>query len=189
VSGILLLNLVYYHGGAMVAADSKVSALAAGAIGAATLVLGWAIYDGLWRTPLERREPIGAAISLLLLGAIAWGLTQTMSGRAAYIHVGSLFGTLMAANVWMRILPAQRKMVRALERGEPIDDRIARLADRAKQRSRHNTFLTLPLAFLMISNHFPTTSYGLRLNWLVLWVFLLGGFAARVAMNWWDHRD
>jgi len=91
----------------------------------------------------------------------------------------------MAANVWSRILPAQRKMVSAIERGEPIDHR---LAERAKLRSRHNTFLTLPLAFLMISNHFPTTSYGHRLNWLMLWVFLLGGFAVRAAMNAWDRR-
>jgi uncharacterized membrane protein len=108
-----------------------------------------------------------------------------MSGRAAYIHVGSLFGTIMAANVWSRILPAQRRMVRAIERGEPID---ATLATRAKQRSRHNSYLTLPLVFLMISNHFPTTSYGHRLNWLMLWVFLLGGFAARSAMSAWDRR-
>jgi len=91
----------------------------------------------------------------------------------------------MAANVWSRILPAQRRMVRAIEHGEPLD---ATLGARAKQRSRHNTFLTLPLAFLMISNHFPTTSYGHRLNWLILWVFLLGGFAARAAMNAWDRR-
>ena len=186
VSGILLLNLVYYHGGAMVAADSPVSALAAGAIGAGAIVLGWIVYDALWLSPLERREPIGAAISLVLLAVVAWGLCEAMSGRAAYIHIGSLFGTIMAANVWMRILPAQRSMVRAIERGEAID---LELGERAKQRSRHNTFLTLPLAFLMISNHFPTTSYGHRLNWLILWVYLVGGFAARVVMNWWDQRD
>ena len=189
VSGILLLNLVYYHGGAMVAADSPVSALAAGAIGAGAIVLGWIVYDLIWLSPLERREPLGAAVSLLLLAATAWGLTQAMRGRAAYIHVGSLFGTIMAANVWMRILPAQRKMVAALDRGEQLDRRLTHLGERAKQRSRHNTFLTLPLAFLMISNHFPTASYGHRLNWLILWVFLVGGFAARVVMNWWDHRD
>jgi uncharacterized membrane protein len=185
LSGILLLNLVYYHGGAMVAASSGISALAAGAIGAATILLGWIVYDALWLSPLERREPLGVAISLVLLAAVAWGLTLNMSGRAAYIHVGSLFGTIMAANVWSRILPAQRRMVKAIERGEPID---TRLAIRAKQRSRHNSFLTLPLVFLMVSNHFPTTSYGHRLNWLILWVFLLGGFAARAAMSAWDRR-
>jgi uncharacterized membrane protein len=189
VSGILLLNLVYYHGGAMVSSDSPVSALAAGAIGAGAILLGWVVYDALWLSPLERHEPLGAAISLALLAVVAWGLCAAMSGRAAYIHIGSLFGTIMAANVWMRILPAQRKMVAAIERGEPLDTRIAQLAERAKQRSRHNTFLTLPLAFLMISNHFPTTSYGHRLNWAILWIYLVGGFAARVAMNAWDRRD
>ena len=188
ISGILLLNLVYYHGGAMVSSDSPVSALAAGAIGAAAILLGWIVYDALWRSPLERNEPLGAAISLALLAAVAWGLCAAMSGRAAYIHIGSLFGTIMAANVWMRILPAQRKMVTAIERGEPLDARLGMLAERAKKRSRHNTFLTLPLAFLMISNHFPTTSYGHRSNWVILWVYLLGGFAARVAMNAWDRR-
>jgi uncharacterized membrane protein len=188
ITGILLLNLVYYHGGAMIAADSPVSALAAGAIGAGVIFLGWVVYDALWLSPLERSEPLGATISLALLAAVVWGLCAAMSGRAAYIHVGSLFGTIMAANVWMRILPAQRKMVAAIERGESIDARLTQLAERAKQRSRHNTFLTLPLAFLMISNHFPTTSYGHRLNWAMLWIFLLGGFAARVVMNAWDRR-
>ena len=186
VSGILLLNIVYYHGGAMVSSDSPVSALVAGAIGAGAILLGWIVYDALWISPLERHEPLGAVLSLALLAVVIWGLCTAMSGRAAYIHVGSLFGTIMAANVWMRILPAQRKMVRALERGERVDERMG---DRAKQRSRHNTFLAVPLAFLMISSHFPTTSYGMRLNWLILWVFILGGFAARVVMNWWDQRE
>jgi uncharacterized membrane protein len=185
VSGILLLNLVYYHGGAMVAAGSRESPLVAGAIGAGAVILGWIVYDVLWLSPLRRHEPLGAAISLAILAVVAWGLTQAMNGRAAYIHVGSLFGTIMAANVWARILPAQRRMVRAIESGEPID---TTLAIRAKQRSRHNSVLTIPLVFLMISNHFPTTSDGHRLNWLVLWVFLLGGFAARTAMNAWDRR-
>jgi uncharacterized membrane protein len=185
LTGIVLLNLVYYHGGAMVGADSRLGAIAAGAIGAGAIVLGWIVYDALWLSPLQRREPVGVAISLVLLAVAAWGLTQAMSGRAAYIHIGSLFGTIMAANVWSRILPAQRRMVKSIERGEPID---AALATRAKQRSRHNSFLTIPLVFLMISSHFPTTSYGHRLNWLILWVFLLGGFAARAVMNAWDRR-
>jgi uncharacterized membrane protein len=181
----VLLNLVYYHGGAMVSRDAALGPIAASAIGVAVLVVGWLVYDGLWLTPLARSESHGAVISLLLLAAVAWGLAQVMSGRAAYIHVGSLFGTIMAANVWMRILPAQRRMVDALGRGEPPDEA---LAARAKQRSRHNSFLTLPLVFLMISSHFPTVSYGQRLNWLVLWIFLLGGFAARALINASDHR-
>jgi uncharacterized membrane protein len=185
VSGFLLLNLVYYHGGIMVEPGSRPGTIAASAIGVVTLVLGWALYDGLWRTALERRERAGAAISLVLLAVAAWGLTEVMTGRAAYIHVGALFGTIMAANVWSRILPAQRRMVRAIERGEPYDPA---LAARAKQRSKHNSYLTIPLVFLMVSAHFPTTSYGHRLNWALLWVFLLGGFAARAALNAADRR-
>lgn len=185
LSGFFLLNLVYYHGGAMVDAQSRLGPVAASAVGVATLVVGWLAYDALWLSPLARREGPGALVSLALLAVTAWGLTEVMSGRAAYIHVGSLFGTVMAANVWMRILPAQRRMVRAIERGEPLEEE---LAIRAKQRSRHNSFLAIPLVFLMISSHFPTTSYGHRWNWIVLWVFVAGGFAARALMNASDRR-
>ena len=186
VTGFLLLNVIYYHGGVMVDGQSRFGPIMASVIGIAALVLGWIAYDLLWMTPLARNERLAAALSLLALALVAWGLTGAMTGRAAYIHVGSLFGTIMAANVWMRILPAQRRMVRAIERGEPYDET---LAGRAKQRSKHNSFLAIPLAFLMVSSHFPTASYGHRLNWIVLWVFLLGGFAARAAMNAWDRRS
>jgi uncharacterized membrane protein len=185
-SGFLLLNLLYYHGGVMVEPGARLGTVGASAIGVATLVVGWALYDALWRTPLARSERLAAVISLTLLAALAWGLTEAMTGRAAYIHVGALFGTIMAANVWSRILPAQRSMVRAIERGQPWD---AALAARAKQRSKHNSFLTIPLVFLMVSAHFPTTSYGHRLNWALLWVFLLGGFAARALLNASDRRS
>jgi uncharacterized membrane protein len=186
VTGFLVLNLVYYHGGAMVDAGSSVGAIAAGVIGIATLIVGWIVYDVLWLSPLQRHETAGAVVSLALLAVVAWGLDQAMSGRAAYIHVGALFGTIMAANVWMRILPAQRRMVTAIERGEAPD---LRLGERAKQRSRHNTFLAVPVAFLMISSHFPTTSYGHRWRWPLLAVFVLGGFAARAAINAWERRE
>ena len=180
LSGFFLLNLVYYHGGVMVDSQSALGPIAASTVGVATLVVGWAVYDALWVSPLARSEGAATVVSLAVLAVTAWGLTQVMSGRAAYIHVGSLFGTVMAANVWMRILPAQRRLVHAIERGGPLDEA---LATRAKQRSRHNSFLTIPLVFLMLSSHFPTTSYGHRWNWALLWVFLLGGFAARAAMN------
>ena len=185
VSGFLLLNLVYYHGGAMVESGARIGAVAASAVGVATLLLGWLLYDALWRSPVARRESTATVISLALLALVAWGLTQVMSGRAAYIHVGSLFGTVMAANVWMRILPAQRRMVSALENGTTVDPG---LASRAKQRSRHNSFLAIPLAFLMISSHFPTASYGHRWNWIVLGIVVLGGFAARGLLNVADRR-
>ena len=185
VSGVLLLVLVYYLGGAMVDMDSPVTVTAAIGIGAAVLVLGWLFYDRLWMTSLEHREGLGTVLSLAALVAVTFGLTEVMSGRAAYVHIGALLGTVMAANVWMRILPAQRRMVRALEVGDAPDPS---LTARAKQRSGHNTFMAVPLIFIMVSSHFPTTSYGHRWNWLMLMLFVLVGFGARSLMNAWERR-
>jgi uncharacterized membrane protein len=119
------------------------------------------------------------ALENLFVG-VAYGLNQVLTGRAAYIHVGALMGTIMAANVWMRIIPAQRRMVEAAKDGQAFD---TALAARAKQRSRHNTFTAVPLTLIMISNHFPTATYGSRYGWAMLGAFLLAGFGARKLMN------
>jgi uncharacterized membrane protein len=111
----------------------------------------------------------------LLIMATTYGLTRLMSARAAYMHVGAALGTLMAANVWMRIIPAQREMVRAAKEGGQPDQR---LADRAKNRSKHNTFLIMPVLLIMISNHFPVATYGSQYNWLVLGVLTIVGWLA-----------
>src|SRR5262249_2805991 len=116
-----------------------------------------------------------ATVSYLLVVALAYGLAKELSGRAAFMHVGAMFGTIMTANVWMRILPAQRKMVAALKAGQPPD---AALAARAKLRSKHNTFLAVPVVFLMISNHFPGATYGNRYGWIVLAILVLVGWGA-----------
>ena len=102
-------------------------------------------------------------------------MTHLLSGRAAYIHVGALFGTIMTANVWMGILPATRKMVTAIREGKPIDVKVM---ERAKNRTIHNTYMSVPLIFLMISNHFPTATYGASYNWLVLSALVLAGAVA-----------
>jgi uncharacterized membrane protein len=121
---------------------------------------------------------LAGTICYLLVVALSYGLTHVMSGRAAYIHVGALFGTIMTANVWMRILPASRKMLNAVRQGRPPD---MQLGERAKARTRHNTFMTVPLIFLMISNHFPAATYGQSYNWLILSALVLaGGFAAPI---------
>lgn len=185
LSGLALLTVVYYHGGLMVEQGSATSVWLASGIGVATLILGWVVYDFLWISPLAKREGLATAISVALLVAIAWGLTEVLPGRAAYIHVGALMGTIMTANVWLRILPGQRKMIAAIEAGRPPD---LTLALRAKQRSRHNTFMALPVIFIMISSHFPTASYGHRLNWLMLAFFLAVGFFARWLLNRWESR-
>ena len=100
-------------------------------------------------------------------------------GRAAYIHVGALLGTLMTANVWFYVVPSQRALVAATKAGLPQDPA---LAYRAKQRSIHNNYMTFPVLFIMISNHFPST-YGQTLNWLILAVLMVGSAAVRHFMN------
>jgi uncharacterized membrane protein len=176
VSGMVLLIMVYYMGGALV--DDSVANIRVGtgvAIGIGLLVVAWFVYDLMWQSPVGRSEMVFAAVSFVLVAAIAFGLTRVLSGRAAYIHIGAMFGTLMAANVWMRILPAQRQMIAALKEGKKPD---AALAARAKLRSKHNTYMVVPVVFLMVSNHFPTATYGNRYNWVILAVLILAGWGA-----------
>ncbi len=172
-SGILLLFYLYYFGGLI--ADDVETESTAMMVGVAALVLSWPLYDALWKSRLGNDERVGAAVSFVLLVAAAYALSHFMSPRAMYIHVGSMLGTLMAANVWMIIIPAQRKMVAALAAGKEPD---RALAARAKGRSKHNTFMVVPVVFLMISNHFPTITYGADMNWLVLAVMVLVGWTA-----------
>lgn len=182
LSGILLLIVVYYMGGAAYMVDPGVADIGAGTavgIGAGAVVIGWLVYDLLWRSRLAGNQPLAFAISGLLLAVTAYGLTQVLSGRAAYIHVGVLLGTLMTGNVWLHILPSQRALVAATKAGRPQDPA---LANRAKQRSIHNNYMTFPVIFIMVSNHFPST-YGNRLNWLVLAIIMLSGAAVRHFMN------
>jgi uncharacterized membrane protein len=179
ISGFLLLGLLYYSGGLLL--DDSVSNIGMGtgvAIGLGTLIVGFTVYEGIWMSPLGRTPLLAGTICYLLVVALAYGLTHLISGRAAYIHIGALFGTIMAANVWMGILPATRKMLSAIREGNPIDQK---LAERAKGRTIHNTYITVPLIFLMISNHFPTATYGASYNWLILSVLVLAG---AVAARW-----
>ena len=173
LSGLLLLYIVYYAGGGM--EDSAVSPGVATACGLALLVICWFAYDLFWMSPIARRPTLGAALCYLALVALAYGLTQLFNGRAAYIHLGAMMGTLMTLNVWVRILPAQKKLVAALASGTPPDPV---LAARAKDRSRHNTFIVLPVILTMISNHFPTATYGSEYNWQVFAVLVLVGWGA-----------
>ena len=179
LSGFALLVLVYYiGGGALVDADvSDISVSAAIGIGIGVLIVGWIVYDLMMLSPLRKNERAFAVIAYLMIVGVTYGLTRVFSGRAAYIHVGALFGTIMAANVWMRILPAQKKMIAALNAGQKPDDA---LSAQAKLRSKQNTFMAVPVVFIMISNHFPSVAYGDQYNWAVLAVLiLLGWFAAK----------
>lgn len=171
LSGFPLLILVYYFGGLLVDDPSKFKLAAL--TGIAVIVLGWIVYDLLWMSRLP--EVLLIVVSYLAVVALAWWLPHVMSNRAAYLHIGALLGTCMAANVWMRILPAQRKMVASARAGE-MPDQV--LADRAKYRSKHNTYMVIPVVLIMISNHFPITTYGNQYNWLVLAVLALVGAGA-----------
>ena len=176
ISGYLLLNLVYYHGGLMVdPIEAKVTSLQAGIIGFTSLLLGWAIYDVLVRTRLARLEPVFGVIAFVLIVSMAWGLSAVLSARATYIHIGAIFGTIMVLNVWMRILPPQRRMIAAAAKGERFDET---LGAGAKLRSKHNTFLAIPATFIMISNHFPTATYGSHYAIPVLGGLILVGWMA-----------
>lgn len=176
LSGFVLLGLVYYGGGLMVD-DSvrQMSVRTAVLLSLALIVAGWFIYDLLWISPLERNEVVGVVISYSLLVVAIIAMTRLFSGRAAYMQIGAMLGTFMAANVWMRILPAQRQLIAAAKEGRQPD---LRLADRAKQRSKQNTYMVLPVVFIMISNHFPVATYGNRYNWAVLAALVLVGWGA-----------
>jgi uncharacterized membrane protein len=178
LSGFALLIIVYYiGGGALIDRDiANISVLTAVGIGIGTLIAGWLIYDLLMISPLGRSEKLFAVIAYLLIVVTAFGLTRILSGRAAYIHVGALFGTIMAANVWMRILPSQRKMINAIKSGQKPDEK---LSAQAKLRSKQNTFMAVPVVFLMISNHFGGTTTG-GYDWIHLAILVpLGWLAAK----------
>lgn len=177
LSGFALLVVVYYlGGGALVDRDvSQISVVAAVALGVGVIVVSGAVYDLMMLSPLGRNEKLFAVVAYVLIVALVYALTNVFSGRAAYIHLGAVFGTIMAANVWLHILPAQRRMIAALNEGREPD---ARLAARAKLRSKQNTFMAVPVVFIMISNHYPGVTYGEHYNWLILSLLVLVGWAA-----------
>jgi len=176
LSGMALLVLMYYIGGGSgLIGDSEISPGVAIAVGLGTMIVGWLIYDLIMLSPLGKNEKAFAVIAYVLVVAVAYGLTQVFNGRAVYIHVGAMFGTIMVGNVWMRILPAQKKMIAAIKEGRKPDDA---LSNQAKLRSKQNTFMAVPVVFLMISNHFPGVSYGDRYNWVILAILVLLGWVA-----------
>jgi uncharacterized membrane protein len=179
LGGMVLLVLVYYLGSGLIDPDvADISKTAGIAIGVGAIVFGWLIYDGLMLSPVGKSQPSFVGIAFILIAGASWGLLHLLSARAAYIHMGAIFGTIMTANVWSRILPAQRKMIAAAAAGQPFD---RALGAQAKLRSKHNTFMAVPVVFLMLSNHYPVATYGNRYAWpILLSLILLGWFAAQV---------
>lgn len=177
LSGIGLLAVIYWAGASNYLIDRSVLNLtpaAAIAISAGTLVVGYLVYDALCR--LLGRWPLALGISVYaFLVLAAWGLFHLFGARAAYIHVGAIIGTIMAANVAHYIIPGQRKMVDAIRAGRPPDPLPGQIA---KIRSVHNTYFTLPVLFIMISIHYPMT-YDNAYGWLVLAGISLAGVLVR----------
>ena len=178
VTGFLLLAVVYYLDASANLIDPAVLNLppwAAIAISLLSIVMGWLIYDGLCRSPLGRYSGALAASVFLLILAAAFLFTHVFSGRGAFIHVGVIAGTMMAANVFMVIIPNQRKITAALMRGETPDPALGATG---KQRSLHNTYLTLPVLLMMISNHFAMLTDAPN-AWLLVGLIFVGGAALR----------
>jgi len=185
LTGFALLVLVYYLGAASFLVDPQVARLSPGAavaVGVTTLIVSWLVYDALCRSALGARPLALGAVLFVLTTALAWGLTELLSPRAAYLHVGAAIGTIMAANVLMVIIPAQQEMVGALTAGRPPD---AARGTQAALRSLHNNYLTLPVLFIMVSSHYPAT-YGHRLNWAILSGVAVIGVATR---HWFNMRN
>ncbi len=179
LSGMFLLGLVYFVGAEVYLIDRSVSEIGTGA--AITLALaiiagGWVVYDLLCKTAAAAGEALFAGILLVLCAALAWGLCQVYSGRAAYILFGATLGTIMVANVFFVIIPGQKQMVAAASRGQAPDPAPG---VKAKQRSVHNTYFTLPVLFVMTSNHYAMT-YSHRYNWAILIAISVAGALIRI---------
>ncbi len=178
VTGFLLLVVLYYVQAESYLIDTNVADLSkwqAIGISVASLALGWLLYSALCRSPLGRYTGLLAVLVLAMILAFSYGYTQVFSGRGAFIHIGALIGTLMAANVFMVIIPNQRKITAALLKGEKPDPKLGAIG---KQRSLHNTYLTLPVLAMMVSNHFPmVTDHGQ--SWLLAGLIVVGGALAR----------
>lgn len=174
LSGFAMLCVVYYGGAELFLIDRHVldvSAPTAIAISIASLALGWILYDLLCKSPLGKNTWGLMILLYILLVAMAWGYTQVFTGRAAFLHLGAFTATIMSANVFFIIIPNQKVVVADLIAGRTPDPKYGVIA---KQRSLHNNYLTLPVIFFMLSNHYPL-AFATAFNWIIAaLVFLMG---------------
>jgi len=182
LSGMALLVVVYYMAAELYLIDVTVLDMApwaAVAISVVGLTLGWIAYHLLCKSPLGRNDAALAGIGFLFLVVLSYAFTLIFSGRGAYMQMGALIGTMMVANVFVVIIPNQRKVVDALRAGQEPDPELGR---EAKQRSLHNNYLTLPVLFVMIGNHYPL-AFASKWNWLILAIVLVVGAVIRHFYN------
>ena len=186
LSGFSLLFIVYYFNASAMMIDKSVADLTqlqSVGIGLGSLALGWVVYDALCRSPLGQKEGLLGMVMFCFIVAMAYVLTKFLSGRAAYIHVGAMIGTMMVGNVLMLIIPGQRKLVQAMEKGESPDPIHGK---KAKQRSVHNNYFTLPVLLIMISNHYAMT-YSHAYSWALLGAIIAAGVLIRHFFNLRHH--
>lgn len=166
MSGVALLCVVFYANPTLylLAPGSSLSGPEGVLLGIGSLFVGWFVYSFLCDSALGKRPALLGLILFVLLIAAAYGFSKVFSGRGAYLHVGAVIGTIMVGNVFRIIMPAQRALVAAIAENRTPDPA---LPAKGLLRSRHNNYFTLPVLFIMISNHFPST-YGSQYNWLIL---------------------
>ena len=182
ISGFLLLCLVYYYGAGLYLIDRAKLALHpidATLIGLSFLLGGWIFYNALCKSNIGQNNKIFGIIWFAALTAAAYALCQIFTGRGAFIHVGAMIGTVMAANVFMIIIPNQKKVVADLLAGRKPDPQLGKTA---KQRSLHNNYMTLPVLLVMISNHYPMLYAG-TYNWVILAALCAAAWPIREFFN------
>lgn len=182
LSGVLLLTLVYFMNAKAVMIDASVRDISSDTailIGIATMIFGWVVYDAMCKSPLLQKKKLFGVIGFLIVVFISFFLSKFLSGRAAFILVGALLGTIMAGNVFFCIIPSQKALVAAAKANKPVNPALGKIAG---LRSLHNNYITLPVIFIMISNHFPTT-FGNNFNWLILTGLIIASVAVRHFIN------
>lgn len=184
LSGFSMLVLVYYLGSDLYLIDPQVMELSAWqaiAISLASLAFGWLAYNTICKVFVNANQTAVMVALFAVLVAMAWGYTQVFSGRAALLHLGAFTATIMSANVFMIIIPNQKIVVADLKAGRPADPKYGKIA---KQRSTHNNYLTLPVLFLMLSNHYPLV-FATEYNWIIASLVFLMGVTIR---HWFNTR-
>ena len=182
LSGAALLMVVYWAGAELYLIDltkAELSVFQAILISAGSLAVGWVIYDALCKSRLGNTPTALMVLLFILLVAMAWGYDQIFTGRAALLHLGAFTATIMSANVFFIIMPNQRIVVADLQAGRSPDAKYGKIA---KLRSTHNNYLTLPVIFLMLSNHYPL-AFASQYNWLIAGLVFLMGVTIRHYFN------
>ena len=182
LSGFCLLFVVYYFNASSFLIDKNVLDITATQgilISMGSFVVGWLIYDLMCKSPLIKNQLLFSIVGFIFLVGFAWAYTHIFNSRAAYMHFGAMIGSIMVANVFFVIIPSQKAMVKAAKLGLPLNPQLGK---NALARSLHNNYFTLPVLFVMVSNHFPST-FGFKYPWLILLIISVGAAGVKHWLN------